>query len=79
MAAVDGGPEVSTTGATVVEDEIRGTVVPDVDREPQDPVDTDDCGDSVIALAAVCVTLATLQFGADKTPPAAVPSGVADF
>lgn len=33
MVTVDGGSEVSTVGATVVEDERIGTIVQDVDGE----------------------------------------------
>lgn len=55
MLTVDGGPEVSTVGATVVEDERIGTVVQDVDRGQCDTVDRDDGDDSVIVLAAVIV------------------------
>lgn len=66
MVTVDGGPEVSTVGATVVEDERTGTVVQDVDT-----VDTDVAVDSIMVLAAVCVTLVTLQFVTDRAPPAA--------
>lgn len=55
IVTVDGGPEVSTVGATVVEDERIGTVVQDVDRGQWDTVDRDDSDDSVIVLAAVIV------------------------
>lgn len=71
MVIVDGGPEVSTAGATVVEDERIGTVQ-GVDRGQWDTVDTDDGGDTVVVLAAVifCVTPVTLQFVTDRAPPA---------
>lgn len=73
MVTVDGGPEVSTVGATVVEDERIGTVVQDVDRGQWETVDKVDVEDSVIVLAAVmvCAALVTLQFVTDRAPPAA--------
>ena len=66
VVTVDGGPEVSTVGATVVEDERNGTVVQEVDRGHWD---TDDGDGSVMELAAVivCVTL----FVVNRDPPAA--------
>lgn len=66
MVTVDGGPEVSTVGATVVQDDRIGTVQ-DVDRGQWDTVDTDDADDSVAVLAA----LVTLQFVTDRGLPAA--------
>lgn len=73
MVTVDEDPEVSTVGATVVEDETTGTIVQDVDRGQWDTEDTADGDDSGIMLAAVivCVALVTLQFVTDKAPPAA--------
>lgn len=73
IVAVDGGPEVSTVGATVVEDERIETVLQHVDRGQWDTVETDDGVDSVMVLAAViaCATLVTLQFGTGRAPPAA--------
>lgn len=69
MVTVDGGPEVSTVGATVVEDERIGTAVQDVDKGECDTVDTDD--DSVVlAAVTVCETLVTLQFVTNGAPPA---------
>ncbi len=55
MVTVDGGPEVSTVGATVMEDERIGTVVQDVARGQWDTVDRDGGDESVIVLAAVIV------------------------
>lgn len=55
MVTADGGPEASTVGATVVEDERIGTVVQDDVREQWDTVDRGDCDDSVVVLAAVTV------------------------
>lgn len=66
MVTVDGGPEVSTVGATVVQDDRIGTVQ-DVDRGQWDTVDADDADDSVAVLAA----LVTLQFVTDRGLPAA--------
>lgn len=59
MVTADEGPEVSTVGTTVEEDENVGTVVQDVDGGQWETVDVDDDDDSVIVLAAVivCVTL----------------------
>lgn len=55
MVTVDEGPEVSTVGATVMEDERIGTVVQDVARGQWDTVDRDGGDESVIVLAAVIV------------------------
>lgn len=73
MLTVDEDPEVSTVGATVVEDERIGTIVQDVDRGQWDTVDIADGDDSVIVLVAVivCVALVTVQFISDKAPSAA--------
>lgn len=49
MVTVDEDPEVSTVGATVVEDGRNGTAVQDVDRGQWDAVDTEDRN-------AACVT-----------------------
>lgn len=70
IVAVDGGPEVSTVGATVVEDERIETVLQHVDRGQWDTAETDD-GVMVLAAVIACATLFTLQFGTGRAPPAA--------
>lgn len=72
MVTVDGGPEVSTVGTTVMADERVWTVLQDVDRGHKETVDADDGDDSVVVLATVivCVTLCvTLQFVTDAAAP----------
>jgi len=59
METAGGGPEVSTVGATVVEDEGIWTGEEDVDREQEETVDSED--DTVVAIA-VWAPLVARQF-----------------